>query len=307
MARQPRSPARTSFELPVGTTRLPDLGLYRIAYQIYGKERVEMPPGWSGHFTDDVGIAYYDAGVHNGRRAHVLHCPWKAGTGSVSLEQYLLLPKRTPITLRFGIAMRPDITEKSDGVTFSAFIQMGDQRTELMREHYAKGEWKDFEFDLSPYAGKEVVLVFQTEPGPDRDASFDFSMLGEPTITVVRDIDTRAALLRSITESRAYRGTARRELTRLANDPRNGILPSTNDPHRTRVRLHTERVAATRDGHRERRTLRYYSFRYEGDDCGIEYPPLYSHRPGSARSRRPGPHRYHRRSFATRSRRSHRS
>jgi hypothetical protein len=217
-------------ELPVGTTRLTDLGLYGVTYQLRGKEPVEMPWGWSGHFTEDVGIAYYDAGVVAGRRAHVLHCPWRAGTGSVALHYFLKLPNQKPITLRFAIAMRADAVGKSDGVTFSAFVHEGGKPTELMREHYAKAEWKEFRFDLSHFAGAAIAIGFRTEPGPKSDASFDFSMFGDPTVTVVRDEDPRPQLLRSIIESPGYKAAAPCNLVKLANDPRNGIVPSTGGP-----------------------------------------------------------------------------
>jgi len=250
-------------ELPVGTTRLAEIGTYRIAYTRYGRPGGVMPLGWSGHFTEDVGIAYYDAGIRDGRRAYVLHCPWRAGTGSVSLEYYLILPRRTPITLRFGIAMRADITEKSDGVTFSASVVAEGKSTALMREHYTKAEWKDFRFDLSPFAGRRIRLIFYTEAGPKRDASFDFSMLGEPTITVVRDEDARAKLLGEITESKAYQAAAKTGLTKLANDPSRGILPSTDDPHEVKIG----------------RSNTGYFFRYRGEDCVIQYGYLLSEAP----------------------------
>jgi len=242
-------------DLPVGTTRLADLGLYAVTYQLYGKEPVSMPWGWSGHFTDDVGIAYYDAGVVNGRRARVLHCPWRAGTGSVTLTYMLGLPNEKPVTLRFAIAMRADVVGQSDGVTFSAFVSDGQKQTELMREHYAKADWKEFRFDLSPFAGKKIAIGFQTEPGPEHDASFDFSMFGDPTVTVVRDEDPRPQLLSQIVESPAYKATAAHNLTKLANDPINGVVPSTNDPHETEV--------ARQDGG--------YTLAYRGDDCRFEY------------------------------------
>ncbi|MFP4056916.1 MAG: DUF5696 domain-containing protein [Candidatus Brocadiia bacterium] len=246
---------RPWIELPPGTTRLAELGAYRVAYQLYGGEPVEMPLGWSGQFTDDVGIAYADAGHPGGRSARVLHCPWRRGPGRVSLEYFLELPERRPVVLRFGIAMRPDVTEKSDGATFTAYVVAGGERRELMREHYAKGEWKDFRFDLSAHAGARIVLGFQTEPGPERNTAFDFSLLGEPTITVGREEDRRPGVVEEIVASRAYKVAAGRDLAALANDPSQGIVPSTDDPHETRVR----------------KTDTGFLFAYRGEDCRIEY------------------------------------
>ena len=242
-------------KLPSGGTPLAELGAYKVSYQLDGGERVEMPASWSGYFTDDVGIAYYNHGTVAGRRAYVLHCPWKRGPGWMRLEYALELPKQTPILLTFGIAMRPDVAKKSDGVTFTADICQEDQCRRLMNEHYTKGEWKDHFFDLSDYAGKRVHLGFEADPGPKRNSSFDFSMLGEPTLTVGQAGDARGELLERIVRSRAYRHTERRPLTPLANTPANGTVPSTNDPHMTRI----EKA----DG--------AWRFLYMGDDCRIEY------------------------------------
>ncbi|MFW6164279.1 MAG: hypothetical protein ACODAJ_16035, partial [Planctomycetota bacterium] len=226
-----------------------------MSYQLYDGERVAMPASWSGRFTDDVGIAYYAYGRHAGRRAYILHCPWRRGPGWVRLGYPLELPRQQPIVLTFGIAMRPDVVGKSDGVTFSAFLIAGGRRKELMREHYAKAAWKDFRFDLSAYAGQRVLLALQAEPGPERNSGFDFSMLGEPTLTVGEPRDGQSELLRAITRSRAYRRTADRSVASLASTPINGVVPSTNDPHRTRV----EKVGMA------------WHFQYLGDDCRVEY------------------------------------
>ncbi len=249
-------------ELPPGMTRLAEAGTYTVAYRLYDNgKRVEMPPGWSGHFTEDVGIAYYEHGVHDGRRAYVLHCPWKRGTGSVSLEIPLALPDRRPIVLRFAVAMRPDVVEKSDGVTFSAFIVHAGGRQEIFRKHYAKSAWHEEAFDLSAFAGQEVTLGFQTEPGRARNSSFDFSLLGEPTLTIGKAKDTASTVLREVTRSRAYRVARDSDLTELANASDRGVVPGTNEEHETRLDLR-EHAAG---------------FFYHGTDCQVEYAvPLLS-------------------------------
>jgi len=258
-------------ELGVGSTPLADLGAYRIAYRLYGGPRVEMPLGWSGNFTEDVGIAYFEHGVQNGRRAFVLHCPWKNDTGSVCLEYSLALPKEPPLALSFSIAMRADITTKSDGVTFSAFVLSDGQRAELMREHYTKAEWKDFRFDLSRYAGQRIILGFQTEPGPKKDASFDFSLLGEPTILVGRHEDTRPTLLRQMVNSPAYKASARVDLAALANASGRGIVPTPATKRRTRVEYRYQEVHLPRGGDNPLVPVHYYGFVSEGDDGAVEY------------------------------------
>ena len=85
--------------------------------------------------------------------------------------------------------MGPDVAVpgKSDGVTFSCYLIADGKQQQLMRRHHDKAEWIDYAFDLSPYAGKTVILRLQVEPGPRNDASFDFSFFGDAKITVGSD------------------------------------------------------------------------------------------------------------------------
>ncbi len=178
-------------KLPAGATSLLDVGAYRIGYQRVGKDPapVWLPDSWTGHFTQDVGVAFLPQ-VHDGKPALLLHCPWKAGAGPAFVDYPLELPNVKPITFSFAIAMRRDVATvdgqvvKSDGVTFSVALTCEGKTRELMREHYSLGEPKPFEFDLSPYAGKRVVLRIQTEPGPKMKASWDFSRFVDPKIIV---------------------------------------------------------------------------------------------------------------------------
>jgi len=262
---------RQAAPLPLGTTRLADLGSHRVVYQLYGNPPVEMPPGWTGRFTEDVGIAFYQHGVQNGRRAWVLHCPWRVGPGLVRLEYSVRLPDDAPITLRFGIAMRADIVGKSDGVTFSAFVVHDGKQTELMSEHYAKAEWKNFAFDLSPYAGKSVRIVFQTEPGPAGNSSFDYSLIAEPTVTIVRHQDPRPRILASILRSRAYKAAARTSLEKLANDPASGIVPGTATRCTTTVSFEKRRFAVPAAPFQRHELARCYVFACDAPEGRTEW------------------------------------
>ena len=135
----------------------------------------------------------------------------KAETGGalapedLRLEYALVVPNKRPVVLSFGIAMRPDITEKSDGVTFSLFIGKPDSPAQVFREHYTRAEWRDFDIDLSPFAGKEVLVRFQTEPGEARNPGFDFSLLGDPKFIVGGKSPSLEERVAELTATKAYR------------------------------------------------------------------------------------------------------
>ncbi len=172
--------------LPPGETLLADIGTYRVSWQSYGQEPVAMPVSWSGHFEPRAGISYQDWGRVLGRRALLLHSPWHVPPGKTWADYELSLPRLVPIRLKLGIAMGPDVAspDRSDGVTFSCYLTVDGREQELLRRHQAEARWLDFDFDLTPYAGRTVVLRLQVEPGPKNNASFDYSFFGDARIAV---------------------------------------------------------------------------------------------------------------------------
>ncbi|NOY80114.1 MAG: hypothetical protein GXP31_03820 [Kiritimatiellaeota bacterium] len=245
--------------LPRGDTPLGDIGIYRVAYQSYGGAVVEMPPGWSGHFESVSGISYAPGGRVLGRRALLLHSPWRVKPGKVWIDYPLTLPRATPITFRFGIAMRPDVVapDKSDGVTFSAWLQPTPDAPfkKLMRRHWKEGKWQDYSFDLSRYAGSTITLRLQTEPGPANSPSFDFSYFGDATLTCGGAKENLSDKVRQFTETRAYRAADRVSLERLGNTPDRGVAPGCLFDGGTFIEQQDDA----------------WLFRYRGPDCEITY------------------------------------
>ena len=223
--------------LPPGETPLSDIGVYTVAYQSYGGEVVTMPPSWTGHFVDPSGISYLPGEQVLGRSAILLHSPWRVPPGKVWVDYPLRLPAVGPIKLSFGIAMRPDVAlpDKSDGVTFSAYMTVDGQQRELMREHWARGEWEDYEFDFSDLAGKDVTLRLQTEPGPANSPSFDFSYFGGAKITVGAGTGGRQELLKRLMSTKAYEATKGVSLVALSNRSDQGCAPSNLLPCKTSI------------------------------------------------------------------------
>ncbi len=242
--------------IPLGATPLNEIGPYQVSYQSYGGDRVDMPPGWTGHFDPASGVSYSPGERILGREATLVHSPWHVPPGKAWVDFPLRLPDVTPIALRFGIAMRPESVEpdKSDGVTFGCYVVDSDGEHELLHEHYALGRWKDFQFDLAPYAGKDITLRLQVEPGPANNPGWDHSYFSDATI-VVGDSERPTTLVKEMKAVHALDATAGVGLGTLSNDAARGVVPSnlldcTNDV--------TEENSA-------------YTFRYHGADCDVVY------------------------------------
>ena len=213
--------------LPEGETPLTDIGFFRVAYQSYDGKQVDMPAGFVG--TDGPsGIVYQPNESLLGREAVMMHSPWRVPVGKTWVDYAVHLPDKGPVSLRFGIAMRGEVLtpDKSDGVTFSAYVLDAGGTHELMREHYAKGDWKDVQFDLAPYASKDVTIRLQVEPGPANNPGWDYSYISIPVLRVGTG-ERSAALSITLLGSRAVKASANADMTRAANDPAHGVAPST--------------------------------------------------------------------------------
>ena len=245
--------------LPAGETKLADVGMYRVFWQTDKQEPVEMPVSWSGHFESQAGISYQDRGRVSGRRALLIHPPWRLkAPGKTWVDYEFNLPDTKPVWLKFGIAIDKDgpAINQGDGVTFAGFLLVAGRQQQLMREHHTTAQWKDFEFDLSRYAGKTVNLRLQVEPGPQNDAAFDFALLGDARIEVGPEMRGSQQQLRQLTQSKAYQATKNADLTRLSNRHDLGVIPGNLLPFKNELQKLDDNG---------------WRFSYRGDDCEIEY------------------------------------
>ena len=249
MAADRRSP------LPPNETFLSDIVGHHVGWQSYGKEPVSMPLDWYG--GDSVsGMFCVDQGWVLGRRTLMMHPPWLVPVGKVWVDYPMSLPPAGPIRLSFGIAMKPENVGRSDGVTFSCSLIVDGRQQELMRQHHAGANWKNFEFDLSAYAGKDVVLRLQVEPGPKNDINNDSASFGDAKIVIGAGPEPNLAdRVRRLTNTPAYRATENVSLLKVSNHRENGVNPSNLLPCSTTVE---------RSGDR-------FHFTYRGDDCRIVY------------------------------------
>jgi hypothetical protein len=173
--------------LPAGETRLTDIGLCRVGYVYSDGRSGLMGLGWTGHFHGPTGISYTPFGRQDGKDCLLIHCPWRGGTGITYAEYPLQLPAVKPMRLELAIAMKADVArpDRSDGSQFRVSIRPdGGPQQMLVDEHYALAKWRPFAFDLSPHAGKRVLLRLEVGPGPKNDASWDYAFFGDPKIVV---------------------------------------------------------------------------------------------------------------------------
>jgi len=152
-----------------------EIGMYRLGYIYRGHDAVMFPDGWTGFFEDHTGIACQSFGTHLGKNAFLLHVPWRGGVGITFQEFSINLPKVAHITLRGAIAMMPLSLGKSDGVTFRVYVN----GNKLMDTNRTESQWKDFDFDLTEYAGSVATIRFEVDSGPKDDSNWDYSVWGD--------------------------------------------------------------------------------------------------------------------------------
>jgi len=215
--------------LPPGETRLSEMGLYGVGYTYTDGRSGVMPIGWTGHFHGPTGISCTPYGQQKGKECLLVHCPWRGGTGVTYVEYSLQLPRVTPIKFELAIAMKSDVVvpDRSDGCDFRVSLaRPGGPKKVLLDTHYRAAAWKPLAFDLTPYAGQQIVLRLETGPGPKNDAGWVYSLFGDPRIVVGEARD--APPVRPI-------WPAVRDLKRLANRSDLGCCPTGPVPGTVRL------------------------------------------------------------------------
>lgn len=156
--------------------RLDELGVYQVGFAYRGKPEQHFPLGWAGSSDDVTGVAFTPTASENGRRSFLMHVPWRGGTG-ITFQQFAFrVPaEATSVLLRGATTMRASDGPRSDGVTFRVLVN----GARLLDHHQTNTAWRDFVFDLTPHRGSNVMVRFEVDPGPNNNASFDFSLWGE--------------------------------------------------------------------------------------------------------------------------------
>jgi hypothetical protein len=91
--------------------------------------------------------------------------------------------------LKTSFAIRPDAWPwPGDGAVFRVGISDKKEFHDFVRQwvnpygHPKHQHWFDASVDLTPYAGKRVEVIFNTEPGPSNNAVYDAAVWGDPKI-----------------------------------------------------------------------------------------------------------------------------
>jgi hypothetical protein len=115
--------------------------------------------------------------------------------------QQVEVPERA--SLRTWMALKEDAWDKSgDGVLFRVGVSYGQTYDELATRHVDPRNnlndraWVPLDIDLSPYEGKTIDLIFNTNaspPGRGNDPSWDFAVWGAPEIVIRAQDATTAA------------------------------------------------------------------------------------------------------------------
>lgn len=152
-------------------------------YVLKDKPIVFLGENWTGSDKSSrasLAIGNYIAGTS--RKAFGGHVPYIPLGGSLFLDYKLRLPKKDKITLDYGCATRMISAEEppSDGVTFRIWGKLqGGEKKILSELHTAEKIWVDRTADLSAYAGKEMILTVEFNPGPKNNTVCDgFYMSG---------------------------------------------------------------------------------------------------------------------------------
>jgi len=130
--------------------------------------------------------------INHSRRKVLLQLP-------SSRIEFQHLPIRHLTRLGTAIAMSPKSWErKGDGVLFRILVDAGEP--ELLFSKYINPKsspddrrWFPVDLDLSRFEGKDVSIIFLTDPGPKQDAAFDWAGWAEPRL--IRAVDPALSLV----------------------------------------------------------------------------------------------------------------
>ncbi len=240
--------------VPVGVTDLLANPNRTVGYQYDGQEPRIL--GWQWQGFDAVSGVYFvpETDADTGLQVF-MHCPWRGGPGVAFADYRLALVKNPRLRLLVSTALRASAAG-SDGVTFRVAV---DGR-KLWESHCTWRKWREFEVDLSPYAGRTVTLRLEVDPGPERQTTDDWSLWGKAEIVAGTDAEVRAARERLEAQRREQRRRefaaaaqlARADLAPLARGDVDTACPSTAEPVRNRLELDGEEYVLSCEGRTER-------------------------------------------------------
>ena len=111
------------------------------------------------------------------RQSLGMHPPYQYGIGNVGVEYRIKLPDTQPIALSFFSAMRDTSPPEppTDGVTYRVKVE----GKTVYEKHDANNDWVAHEINLTEFAGKEILLTLESDPGPARNTVCDSCFWGD--------------------------------------------------------------------------------------------------------------------------------
>jgi hypothetical protein len=159
------------------------------------------PVGWNDTEPQNHGSMRFEKqtrkredGASETKKCISMHPPYVPKGGSSFANFKIALPASKSIKLSFAHSQRDSFGKEtqSDGMTFRVWVD-----DKLVYEKNANVRtWMDGETDLTPFAGKTILLRLETNPGPANDTQVDYGYFGNPTITAgtISAIDNAIAL-----------------------------------------------------------------------------------------------------------------
>lgn len=244
----------TSVEL--GTTNLLEAVSPTVGYVCDGQPEAILGEGWTG-FDDVSGVWFSPKRIDGKLNELFMHCPYRQSTGAAFANFPIRLPDTSRVRFAFMIALRASATG-SDGVTYRV---KADGKT-LFDQHCTWKEFRSFEVDLTPYAGKTVSLRLEVDPGPKREPREDWSLWREMRLLVGNDRQLAEARARLEARLALARAQAIQKGAELADESLLQLSSLDSDSARPSL-LHPVENSMHRDGNK-------YLFTCKGDET-IEY------------------------------------
>ncbi len=170
--------------------RLWELPVFRVVTLPVNKTAEVHPVGWTGTVEPHRANAQVNRITLDEitRESISMHPPWyQEQGGTVWWEIPLRLPEGTQVRLHFYAGINP--VGQGDGVTFRVRVApwdtpAGTPGEVLFEHHVTRKSWSPFSAELTPYAGKSILLQLEAHPGPNLNTGWDQAYWGEPILEV---------------------------------------------------------------------------------------------------------------------------
>ena len=239
-----------------GTTNLLEAVSPKVGYMCDDRPEVVLGEGWTG-FDDVSGVWFTPERIDGKLDELFMHCPYRQGAGSAFADFLIELPPTSRVRMAFMTALRSSASG-SDGVTY----RIKADGKPLFDQHCTWKEFRSFDVDLTPYAGKTISLRLEVDPGPKREPREDWSLWRQVRLLVGNDQQLAEAQARHEARLAQLRADAIQKGSELADESLLSLSSLDADSARPSL-LHPVENSLRRDGTK-------YFFTCRGDET-IEY------------------------------------